>query len=172
MLGVLPWFLPGVGLSLIVAVLVSGRVGRWLSCNRLIAALLIISLGIVLSATITPLGTTSDPSEVVGPGCDLSRVALAPLEDLWSLNDASLNIMLFVPLGVAVGLLPGSPRKVAVVIAALLAPFAVELFQLLVPVLGRGCQSADVIDNLTGLIVGMAGATAARLLLSRIGPMD
>lgn len=172
MLGVLPWFLPGVGLSLIVAVLIGARVGRWLSCSPLIAGLLIVSFAMVLAATITPLGTTSDPSEVVGPGCDLSRVGLAPLEDLWSLNDASLNVLLFVPLGVAIGLLPGSRRKLAVVVAALLSPVAIELLQLLVPVLGRGCQSADVIDNLTGLIVGMAGATAARWLLTEIGPGD
>jgi VanZ family protein len=109
------------------------------------------------------------PGEEIGPGCDLTRVGLASLEDLSSFNDASLNILLFVPLGAAIGLLPGSRRKAAIAIAAILAPFAIELFQLLVPQLGRGCQSADVVDNLTGLVLGLAAGTAGRWLVVSSG---
>ena len=43
-------------------------------------------------------------------------------------------------------------------------PASIELIQLLVPPLGRECQSADVIDNLTGLVVGLAAGVVARLL--------
>jgi hypothetical protein len=33
-----------------------------------------------------------------------------------------------------------------------------------VPPLGRECQSADVVDNLTGLAVGLTGGVVAKLL--------
>ena len=47
---------------------------------------------------------------------------------------------------------------------ALALPFAIEATQLVVIPLGRACQGADVIDNLTGLVIGlMAGAVLGRL---------
>lgn len=47
--------------------------------------------------------------------------------------------------------------------AAVALPFVIEATQLLVPSLGRACESADVVDNLTGLVLGLAaGAVVAR----------
>lgn len=170
MLNVLPWFLPGVGLSFIVAVLVEARVGRWLGCSPLVAGFLIVSLGIVLSATVIPLHGTFESGDGVSRTCDFSRIGLAPVHALRGLNDTSLNIVLFVPLGAASGLLPGTRRTVSIVAAVVVLPVGIETLQLIMPVLGRGCQSADVIDNLTGLVIGMAVATVARWLLTTSGP--
>jgi hypothetical protein len=36
-------------------------------------------------------------------------------------------------------------------------------------VLHRGCQSADVVDNLTGLVIGLAGGLALGWLANRLG---
>jgi hypothetical protein len=54
-----------------------------------------------------------------------------------------------------------------ITIAAVASPFVVEATQLLVTVLGRGCQTADIVDNLLGVAIGMAIGTGARLVLSR-----
>ena len=120
-----------------------------------------LSLGIILSATLTPLRWAIDFGATGSGVCDFSRIGLAPLGELLRFNDTSLNILLFIPLGVTIGLVPMSRRKAAVVAAAMALPFAIETIQLLVPWLDRGCQSADVIDNLTGLIVGLAAGSAA-----------
>jgi hypothetical protein len=49
-------------------------------------------------------------------------------------------------------------------VAAIALPFAIETTQMVVPVIERGCQSADVFDNLTGLAVGLAIGTIGRWL--------
>jgi hypothetical protein len=63
--------------------------------------------------------------------------------------------------GVAIGLFPRSRRTAAVVIAAIALPFAIETIQLLLPVLDRACESADVVDNLSGLGIGIGGGVVA-----------
>jgi glycopeptide antibiotics resistance protein len=73
---------------------------------------------------------------------------------------------MFVPLGVMISLVPRSRRKAAIVVAAIALPFAIETTQMLLPVLDRACESADVIDNLTGLVLGFAGGSVAGWLAS------
>ena len=68
---------------------------------------------------------------------------------------------MFIPLGATIGLLPGSRRKAAIVIAAIALPFAIETTQLLAPALDRACESADVVDNLSGLAIGLVGGVVA-----------
>jgi len=165
---VLPWLLPGVAISAVVSVLIGGLVARALGTHRAVATLLVFSLGVIVSATLTPLG-----GDLVldggSPGtCDLSRLGLPPLGAFRGLNDASLNVLLFVPLGVAIALLPRSPRTVAVAIVALLLPVVIETTQLVVPAISRGCESADVIDNLIGLVVGFVAGLALAALARRL----
>jgi glycopeptide antibiotics resistance protein len=157
----LPWFLPGVAISAAFALAAGGRVGRALGARRAVAMALIVSLGIILSATLTPLRGVLDAAGSGTGSCDLSRIGLAPLRDLLELNDTSLNVLLFVPLGVSIALLPGSRRKAAIVIGAIALPFAVEATQALVPWLDRACEGADVVDNLTGLAIGLGGGVVA-----------
>lgn len=159
---VLPYFLPGLGLSIVLAFAFGQRVARRLRTSWAAAGLLIISVGAVLAATIPP---DRGPLGWAGhTGCDLGRIGLAPMGAYLRITDTSLNVALFIPLGLAVGLLPsGSISRRGWLIAVAL-PFAIELVQLIVPVLGRGCQSADVVDNLLGLAIGGALASLFKVV--------
>ena len=72
--------------------------------------------------------------------------------------------MLFMPLGIVLGLLPATPRNLALTVSFFLLTIAIELTQALVPALGRGCESADMVDNTVGLIIGLGfGVTLTHL---------
>jgi len=169
-----PGFLPGLGVTVMVAVLASRPVARALRSGQVLAGALVISLGIVLSATLTPSpsGLARDlsglgPLEHYSPTCDLSRIGPAPIGDYLTLNNTSLNVLLLVPLGLTIGLLPASRRKTAIVLLAAALPFIVEGTQLVVVPLDRACQSGDVSDNLLGLVLGLAAGGLAGWLVSR-----
>ena len=91
------------------------------------------------------------------------------MRDLLRLDEASLNVLLFVPLGVSIALLPRSRLKAAIVVVAIALPFAIEAAQLVVLWLDRACESADVVDNLTGLAIGLGGGIVARRLAAGPG---
>ena len=154
--GVLPWFLPGLAITTVIALAVAGRVARCLRTERWIAFLLVMSVGAVLAATIPPdAGGFDDLPSALGR-CDFERIGLAPLSQYLHLGDTSLNVLLFVPLGLAVGLLGRSPGTALLLVAVLALPLAIEAIQSVAPMLGRGCQSRDVVDNLLGLGIGLA----------------
>jgi glycopeptide antibiotics resistance protein len=92
--------------------------------------------------------------------CDLSRLGPPRIDEWLLLGDPALNVLLFVPLGVAIAFLPRTRRTAGVVVVAAASPFVIELVQLAVKPLGRGCQSGDVVDNLMGLVLGILGGTA------------
>ena len=157
----LPWLLPGAAISVIVSIAVGGAVGRALRVWQPVAWVMVLSLGIIMAATLTPQWEALAFGARGSSSCDLSRLGLAPLGELLSANDSGGNILMFIPLGVAIGLVPRSRRKAAIVIAAIALPFAIETTQLLVPALDRACESADVVDNLTGLVIGLGGGVIA-----------
>jgi hypothetical protein len=160
----LPWLLPGVAIAFVVSVAVSGAVARAVGVRRLVAVALVLSLGAILAATLTPQWEALAYGARGPASCDFSRVGLAPVGRLLSADDSGGNILLFIPFGFAIGFLPRSRRKAAIVAAAIALPFAIETIQLLLPVLDRACESADVVDNLTGLVLGLAGrAVTGRL---------
>lgn len=160
----LPWLLPGSAASLVISLLASGPVGRWLGARRSVAGLMLLTIGIILSGTVTPLAR--DFVEGEPSGCDLTRIRPATLAEIFGPSDVLGNIVMFVPLGFAVGLIPGSRRKAAVVVGVVALPFVVELVQLVATRLNRGCESADVVDNLTGLVIGLG----AGFVVSRVAP--
>jgi glycopeptide antibiotics resistance protein len=163
-IAVLPWFIPGVVLSMIVGLFASRPVAKVLATRRPIAWAIIVGFGVIMSATLTPLKGALN-FEAVGSGtCDFSRIGLAPIEQLLRVNDSSLNVALFIPLGMAIGLVHVSRPWATLILAAIALPFAIEAIQLVAPILDRGCQSADVIDNLTGLALGLVIGTGLRIL--------
>ncbi len=162
-----PFFAPGLIIWSAIALVISPPVGRFLRTSRLHAALLILALGLIVMATLTPTGAALTGTGSQWDACDLTRIGVAPLSVLLHLNDKSLNVALFVPLGLALGSLPLSRRSALVAGVALLLPLAVELLQLAFPALGRRCESADVIDNTMGLIIGLAIGLAGGWLLAR-----
>lgn len=160
-----PLFALGVAIAIIAAGALSPAVARGLQTSRSIAALLLFGFGLVLAATLTP-DAAAFAGEASDGSCDVSRMGLAPTSELTRVSSSSLNVLLFVPLGIAVGLLPRTRAAAVVTMAAILLTFFVEGVQLLVTVLGRGCQTADLVDNLLGLAVGILVATIARWLFS------
>jgi len=164
----LPWFLPGFAISVGISLTTGGRVGRALGLRRVVATALVVSLGIILSATLTPQWEALAFGARGPASCDFSRIGLASLDELRTKGDALGNILMFIPFGVAIGLLPRSRRKAAIVGFAIALPFAIETIQLLLPVLDRACESADVVDNLTGLVIGLGGGSVAGWLAAAV----
>ncbi|MBA2632971.1 MAG: VanZ family protein [Chloroflexi bacterium] len=152
-----PWFWPGILVSAVAALHLAGLVSRAFGVRPAVAGALIFTLGVILSATLTPLRDAVEFG-LLGTGtCDLSRFGLAPLSEISHVNDTSLNILLFIPLGIVTAFLP--PGKMVVVG---LLPLAIEAIQLFAPALARGCQSADVVDNATGLVLGLCCGLVGR----------
>jgi hypothetical protein len=153
--GALPWFLPGLVLSVVVGVPLSGPVARVLLTRRPVAYLLIVSFGAILAATLPPgAGGFDTVSDGVG-SCHIHRLGLAAADEYFGVTETSLNVLLFIPLGLAIALLPWSRRTLAVAVAAFALPIVIEAMQLIVPTLGRACESDDVIDNMLGLLLGL-----------------
>lgn len=160
----LPWLLPAAAVALVVSIAASGAVARATGLPRILAAVLILSVGLILAVTLTPQGSALSSGATGSRTCDLSRFGLASLRSYEQFDDPAGNVLMFVPLGFAVGFMPRSRLRAWIVLAAILLPFAIEATQLLVPVLDRSCESGDVVDNLLGLAAGLAlGAGAAWL---------
>lgn len=159
-----PGFIPGFAVSIVVAFAMSGRLLRALGVSRPLAWALALSLGTIVSATLTP-----GAEAPIGHGgqCDLSRIIPSIPEFLSRVEDG-LNVVLFVPLGLTIGLLSRSRRKAAIATTAFLLPFAVETIQLVVAPLHRACQSSDVTENLGGLLVGLVIGTLAGRIWAKL----
>ena len=166
----LPWFLPGLVVFVVLGALFARPVGRVFRAPAALGFFLIVSFGIIISATLTPLHGDFNFA-AVGGTCDLSRIGLAPIREVLRIGDTSLNIAMFIPFGLAIGLLARSRPKAILVVAAIALPFVIETTQLLVPALERGCQSADVVDNLSGLLIGLViGSGLGRWLALAMEP--
>jgi hypothetical protein len=164
----LPLFVPACVLALAVSTAASSRAARWLGVRRPIAWLLLMSVGVILAGTMTPLDVGNGLSSPSAGVCDLSRLGLPSLDELLRPGDVIGNILMFIPLGFAIALVPRSPRKAAVLAAAVALPFAIEATQLVLTPLKRACESADVVDNLTGLVLGLAAGAIAAWLVPRV----
>ena len=81
--------------------------------------------------------------------------------------DAVVNILLFITFGFGLGLLPRIRRNLLIMAGAFLLTLFIELTQMLVPDLGRGCESADMIDNTLGLAIGLTAGITTSLIVSR-----
>jgi hypothetical protein len=166
------WFWPGVLVSLALGILFGRWLGRALLISRALATALILGVGLIASATVTP-SREALTQGAVGPGtCQIGRVGPASVAELLSFGDPTFNVLLFVPLGLAIGLVPASRRMAVLAVAAVILPFAIETIQLLATGIGRACQTSDVADNLTGLVIGLVIGVAARRLTRSASPID
>jgi hypothetical protein len=148
-------FWPGVVVALAVAAVLGAPLARVLRRPRAAAFGLAFSFGVVVAATLTP-GRDALLFGIPGSGTCDSSFDLPTLAELRTFNDTSLNVYLFVPLGLTVGLVAASRRTWPLLVAALALPFAIEWIQLVVTWLGRSCQAVDVVDNVSGLLLGLA----------------
>jgi hypothetical protein len=162
-----PWLLPGTALSIVAGVALSRSVAERLRSPRALGFALVAALGVIASVTLTPIGEATGGVTSGLAGCDLTRLGPPAIADLLTLNDVSLNVLLFFPLGMTIGMVPAAHARALLVVAAIVLPFAVERIQLVYVVLGRGCQGADIIDNLIGLALGLAAGSAALAIATR-----
>ena len=81
-----------------MGVLTGPAVGRRLGVGRLHGTVLMISLAAIPATTLTPGGDVPGPGSQIGT-CDFCRLGLASVQDLLTINEVSLNILLFVPIG-------------------------------------------------------------------------
>ena len=164
-----PGAVPGALIALVLAL----AVARWENddgrIDGRVAALLLLSAGLVLSVTLTPSGEAlaGDAAQRLVT-CDVNRFTPLAPPALFRLTDESLNVFLFIPLGVALAFLPAPRWSLLCGLAAILLPIAIETIQAVVPALGRVCQSGDVVDNWTGLALGLAIGATAHALWKRI----
>jgi hypothetical protein len=157
------WFWPGVAVALVVSWVLAPSVARLLRIDRRLAWLLLFTVGLVLAAEATPLRGPVGLDLSVQRPCDLGRRWFATLSEMTAMRDVTFDIALFVPAGVVIAFLPRSRRSVIAVAGVLALPGLIELLQLVVPTLARGCQSGDAIDGLTGLAIGLGLGAAARV---------
>jgi hypothetical protein len=163
-LGDVAWFWPGVVITIILSVILSAPIGRALRVRRSVVMTLLLGFGLIVAATLTPSREALRFGAVGSGTCDLSRIGLASWSDLFPPGDPTFNVLLYIPLGVAIGLWPRSRIKVALIVGAVALPIVIETIQLFATTLDRACQGADVSDNLTGLLIGLALGSTAGLI--------
>ncbi|MET8446761.1 VanZ family protein [Streptomyces sp. NPDC005209] len=151
-----PLFWPGTLLSALAALLYSHRIGRRLDVTPFTAFLLVLSLGGIVTLTLLPdIGSHyMENIRYANPAWQKSWHIPQPAE-LATVNQQSLNVALFVPLGVAIGLIRPRTRAAQLAAAAAALPFGIEATQYAVPWLLRAADTQDIASNLLGLALGL-----------------
>ena len=148
--------------AFVLALVLCGWVARRLGTSRVVAWLLLAAIFVILAATLMPSRSALEPGVSGILTCDLSRIGPASVATYLLVDDPTLNVLLFIPLGVLIGQLDRRQHRGPLVVAAAMLPLAIELVQALVVPLGRACEGGDVFDNLAGLLVGLAIGVAWR----------
>jgi hypothetical protein len=151
LIGNSPLLIPGVALAFIAAVPVAPWVASRTGLSPLLAGMLVFSVGAIIAITLTP-----------GSGAGFFGHSwcggLRPpprLDDFLRLSEHGLNVVLFMPLGILIGMIP-RPRPLAIAaFSAAAMPIVIEWIQYSVPRLDRVCQTWDALENLTGLAIGL-----------------
>lgn len=159
-----PWYWPALAIAVAVSLATFRPLAAWLHAPRAIVLLLVLSFSGIVALTLTPGDDAFSP--YLFQDCFVRIVRPIGFERIANLGERGLNVLLFVPLGLAIGALPGSRVKWGMVAGALALPFLIEGIQYVLPALGRSCTSVDVVDNLTGLVVGLSVGLIARLAVS------
>jgi hypothetical protein len=146
--------LAGIPLAIVIALLAARPVARRLEIGPGIAFVLVLGFAGVLAITLLPQPLVPRPSADLT--CLVPVIGLPAPARLIDFNDESLNVALFVPLGIALGLLVRHPRFPLLLSVAIALPWVIEAIQLAFPSLGRACQGSDLTDNLLGLLLGLA----------------
>ncbi|WP_316752016.1 VanZ family protein [Streptomyces herbicida] len=151
-----PLFWPGTLFSALAAVLCRHPLGRRLGATPFAAFLLVFSLGGIVTLTLLPNldGHYIDNVRYAEPAWQTSW-HIPRLAELAAINQQSLNVALFVPLGVAIARLRPRVRAVLTAAAAAVLPFGIEATQYALPWLLRAADSQDIASNLLGLALGL-----------------
>ena len=127
------------------------------ACGRLLACRLRCPwwVAVALSASLTlVIGVTLTPQSVSEDVVDAGEISWPFTWILALLDERTLNVLLFVPLGFTIALIGSRVLWIAVV-GVLALPWAVEGIQYLVTWLSRDAQWQDVVDNTVGAVIGL-----------------
>lgn len=158
-----PLLIPGVAIALIVGVVLAPRAAARTGLTPLLAGMLVFAFGAILAITLTP---GSGEGLFFGESWCGGLRPPPRIGQLFSLSsEHGLNVALFVPLGVLIGLIPRArPFATAAVVGGAL-PIVIEWIQYSVPQLDRICQTWDVLENLMGLAIGLGVGVAVSFAL-------
>ena len=145
----IPWVWPAIVAAIGVAALSSRAVASTLGTTAPHAFFLLMSVGGIVALTLTPARHAGGFN-----ACHLSVPQPISMAEFVPLTERGLNVVLFIPLGLTLGLVPRSRIKAEAVLLAAISPAMVELTQYVFNELGRACEGADIVDNLTGLGTG------------------
>ena len=143
----LPLLLPVFLAGLFIAVACGRLLAPRLRCPWWVAVALVASLTLVIAVTLTPQSISEDV-------IDAGEISWPFTWILALLDERTLNVLLFVPLGFTTALI-GSRVLWFAVVGVLAVPWAVEGIQYLVTWLSRDAQWQDVVDNTVGAVIGL-----------------
>ncbi|MGH2511271.1 MAG: VanZ family protein [Candidatus Limnocylindrales bacterium] len=159
LIGNTPLLVPGVAIAVIVGVGLAPAVATRTGLSPLLAGMLVFAIGAIVAITLTP---GSGAGFFGRSWCGGLFPAPRPGQLISLSSEHGLNVALFVPLGILIGLIPRARPFAIVAIAALAMPIVIEWIQYSVPRLDRICQTWDALENLIGLAIGLGiGVTIA-----------
>lgn len=160
-----PWAIPVVLGSVAVAVVVGALLQRRWGATAWLVAAAIVSVGLIVGITLTP-NAGYDGTPFVDPRPDPGPWGYLTAPAYWFHLDArSLNVALFIPLGLTLALLARGSMRWVILAIGLAAPWLVEGLQRVLP-FARDTQYIDVADNSTGFVVGFLLGFATGLLIA------
>lgn len=170
------WALPAFGVGAVIAAVVYPILALRFGVRRYVMFGWLLALLLVLALTLTPQSNAH-----LGAGMKACWMTIQGPIGFSSYGDASqrsLNVLLFVPLGLFTALMPRR-HLAALCLLGLALPAVVEALQYQIPSLARQCAVVDVVDNETGFVLGVATGLALRWLRHRVrryllgvGPTD
>lgn len=160
-----PWAIPVIAGSIVAALIVGGVLHRRLGARAWLVAGLIVSIGLIVGITLTS-NAGYDGTPFIDPRPDPGPWGYLMAPRYWlHVDSRSLNVALFIPLGVSLALLVTGPMRWVVLAVGLAAPWLVEGLQRVLP-FARDTQWIDVADNSTGFVVGFVLGYLTGLLVS------
>ncbi|UCN14815.1 VanZ family protein [Cellulomonas iranensis] len=142
----------GLAVTVLVVAAATLPLARRLRVPPLDVAAWLTALGVVLSLTLSPRPATAGAA----PVCALDSWSPLGVGDLLAFDQRAANVVLLVPLALLSGLVRDRRLARAALLTTAALPLLIEAVQYAVPALGRVCDSADLVDNLTGVAVGAA----------------
>lgn len=166
-LNAFPFAPPAFILGGLIAFFVSRPLARRLNERRIVLVCWLVSLVFILALTLTP----SSYALSMDSSLPMSRIwvwSFPNMSALFSVNWESMNLLMFVPIGVASGLFAGRRNIVVFAMGACATSVLVELIQYAVLPLARPqFNSATVIIGWIGIVVGLAACLFVQWLLNK-----
>ena len=165
MLEAISWSGLGVALILIVFSVVAGAVYHGVLVRDGGQSWATLGASIALAAALVVTLVPSEFGEESIVRCVIGMPTTLGLFELPAITQESLNALLLLPLGFFSAL--AARRAWTAVLPVVITPIFIELVQALIPALDRVCNSQDVINNITGGLLGVAIGALLTVIVRR-----